>query len=798
MTSNEPCASSLTATSNTITVTTSSVIPAVTITSPTNSICSGGSITFTAVPTNGGTTPGYLWQVNGATVSGQTASTFTTSTLNNGDVVTVVMTSNEPCASPLTATSNPITITTSSVIPAVTITSPTNSICSGGSITFTAVPTNGGTTPGYLWQVNGATVPGQTASTFTTSTLNNGDVVTAVMTSNEPCASPLTATSNTITITTSSVIPVVTITSPTTSICSGGSITFTAAPTNGGTAPTYQWKVNTLNAGTNSPTFTTGILNNGDVVTVVMTSNEPCASLSTATSNIITITAINKITPTFVAIGPLCQSSSVPNLPAISTNTPTITGTWSPASISASALGATTYTFTPDPGQCAVTTTMSITIVTQITPTFAAIGPLLLNTAIPVLPSFSTNTPSITGTWLPNVINTAVAGNTNYIFTPDPGQCAGSATMVITIDVKAVIAEEETIPGANAIIAGSCQQVKLNASKSVGDNLIYDWSSLDQGGALTGKTGMSTEFLLSPSFTGTLPAIFRVRLTVTDKMGNSNSDTVRISVDRLPVADIVSSGKLDKDGSMLVNAVVTVGTATNYTWSTTQGQIIGPNNLPTASLLGAGIYTLQITDTYGCQVAKDFTFPIELYQIIANPDYARTSWSRDTTIHVLQNDHSNVALIPGSVKILTQPAMGTTKINPDGSITYIPNQRHSGHDEFEYEVCDAVNLCASAKVIVDIYDSEIIIPEGFSPDGDGSNDILVFKGLDNYLQSQLYVFTRSGILVYQSDNYQNNWDGIKVTNTLTTLERVPTGVYYYVLKLGGTNRTLKGFIYVGY
>src|SRR4029079_110850 len=81
------------------------LVPAVSIVASSTSICAGGSITFTATPVNGGSAPTYQWQINGANVAGQTSATFTTAALANGDNVTVIMTSNDPCANPAIATS---------------------------------------------------------------------------------------------------------------------------------------------------------------------------------------------------------------------------------------------------------------------------------------------------------------------------------------------------------------------------------------------------------------------------------------------------------------------------------------------------------------------------------------------------------------------------------------------------------------------------------------------------------------------------------------------------------------------
>ena len=84
--------------------------------------------------------------------------------------------------------------------------------------------------------------------------------------------------------------PTISIATNRTTICLNNSLTFTSNTTFGGSTPIYQWKVNATNVGTNSPTYTTTNLNNGDVVSCQMTSNAPCASTVNVVSNAITIT----------------------------------------------------------------------------------------------------------------------------------------------------------------------------------------------------------------------------------------------------------------------------------------------------------------------------------------------------------------------------------------------------------------------------------------------------------------------------------------------------------------------------
>ncbi len=266
---------------------------AIAVSGGTNPTCTSALLSFTATPTNGGSAPVYQWKVNGENV-GTNSPTYSSSSFVNGDVVTCVMTSNQSGVIGSPATSNAITVTVNAPsAPAVSIalTSGTNPTCAGATVTFTANPTNGGSAPSYAWTVNG-TAAGSNAATFTTTSLTAGAIVACTMTSNSACATSTTASSNSITMGVNpSVAPAVSIalTAGTNPSASGASVTFTATPTNGGTAPSYQWKVNGTNVGTNSATYTTTTLTNGAVVTCVMTSNATCAVPASATSNAITM-----------------------------------------------------------------------------------------------------------------------------------------------------------------------------------------------------------------------------------------------------------------------------------------------------------------------------------------------------------------------------------------------------------------------------------------------------------------------------------------------------------------------------
>src|SRR5690606_4523669 len=112
-----------------------------------------------------------------------------------------------------------------------------------------------------------------------------------------------------------------------------------------------------------------------------------------------------------------------------------------PAVINTASAGTTTYTFTPDAGQCATATaTMDITISASITPTFDVVDPICSGAALAALPTTSNN--GITGTWAPALDNTQT---TTYTFTPDPGQCATTTTLQIVVNENVRSTTQQTI-----------------------------------------------------------------------------------------------------------------------------------------------------------------------------------------------------------------------------------------------------------------------------------------------------------------------------------------------------------------
>jgi hypothetical protein len=184
----------------------------------------------------------------------------------------------------------------------VSITSSNNNICSGTSVTFTATPTKPGSTPVYQWKVNGLNL-GTNSSTFSYTPLNNDVVICILLSSLTGCILNNPATSNGITMVVNPNLPVsISVTPFQNPVCSGTTVIFTANPVNGGTTPSYQWKVNGIAVGMNLPTYSYIPLNS-DLVSCKLTSSELCTSGNPASGNQIQM-VVNPNLPLSVTITP--------------------------------------------------------------------------------------------------------------------------------------------------------------------------------------------------------------------------------------------------------------------------------------------------------------------------------------------------------------------------------------------------------------------------------------------------------------------------------------------------------------
>jgi gliding motility-associated-like protein len=380
-------------------------------------ICSGGNIILPTTSSNG--TPG-TW----TPLPNNMATTTYIFTPNPGfcaDTASMKVT----VGGPVQATFDPIT-----------------AICTGESFTLPTTSKEGFTGTWSPALNNTAT----TTYTFTITAgqcATNGSLSVTVNQKTEPTFTqhPSICSGGTINLPTTSTNSITGTWSPATNNTVTTKYVFT--PTTGQCADTASM---TVVVGTPPPATFDTILPKckGDVFTLPTTSKEgftgswsPAVNVNTTTTYTFTPTAgqcavgstktvaINQpVEPTFTQHQPICAGGII-NLPTSSTNTVSITGTWSPAPDNTTT---TTYLFTPDAGQCADTTRMKVVVGPPVTPTFTQVSAICKGGSF-TLPT--TSNESFTGTWSPAVNNQVT---TQYTFTPGTGQCANTTTMTVTVN----------------------------------------------------------------------------------------------------------------------------------------------------------------------------------------------------------------------------------------------------------------------------------------------------------------------------------------------------------------------------
>lgn len=301
-----------------------------TIAASNSPICEGSALNLTATASAGAT---YTWTGPSAFTSVSQNPTIAAATIAATGAYTVTVAANG-CSS--TSTVNTIV----NVIP--TTTAGSNSpICEASTLNLTATASPGST---FSWVGPNAFVSGVQNPSIAGVILAATGAYTVTVAANG-CSS--TSIVNVI------VNPIpVTVAGSNSPICQGSDLNLTATTSVGST---YSWTgPNAFSSALQNPTIIAATLPATGMYTVTVTANG-CFSSST-----VNVTVNAPVLPIFTVLPSLCEGTVPPILPIVSLNG--ITGSWLPNPVSTTIIGPTTYDFTPNAGQCALPTSMVITI----------------------------------------------------------------------------------------------------------------------------------------------------------------------------------------------------------------------------------------------------------------------------------------------------------------------------------------------------------------------------------------------------------------------------------------------------
>ncbi|WMJ74603.1 gliding motility-associated C-terminal domain-containing protein [Cytophagaceae bacterium ABcell3] len=105
---------------------------------------------------------------------------------------------------------------------------------------------------------------------------------------------------------------------------------------------------------------------------------------------------------------------------------------------------------------------------------------------------------------------------------------------------------------------------------------------------------------------------------------------------------------------------------------------------------------------------------------------------------------------------------------------------------FSVEVADTNGCFASAEVTVFV--EELHIPNTFTPNGDGVNDVWRIRNIHFYPEASIEIFNRWGVILYRESGVFSGWDG------RSNGAEMPAGTYYYTLKTAPGSEPVSGFI----
>lgn len=212
--------------------------------------------------------------------------------------------------------------------------------------------------------------------------------------------------------------------------------------------------------------------------------------------------------------------------------------------------------------------------------------------------------------------------------------------------------------------------------------------------------------------------------------------------------------------------------------------------------IAQGEYQLIWTSTNGtCPDISDVT-SIKFWD---PPTKAVIFPGKDTTLKAFATEIDLKAIFTGDLigEISWYSPTPGVIFSPPDAVTTTASRLDWGKNEIKLNITNGSCPVEEDKIVVTVLEG-LAIPSGISPRSSyGQNDYFAIKNIGN-VDNELSIFTRSGLLVFQTENFQrdgnfpNGWDGTdKKGNPL------PDDTYYYVIKVMGENpRTYTGFVVI--
>lgn len=615
-------------------------------------------------------------------------------------------------------------------------------LCEG--VQTTSIPLTG-TPANVLFNISGGSSIGLQDVTGVSSIPAFSPVAGAATLSVIPVANGCTGSPVNLSITVNQVLPAgVSISASANPVCVNTPVTFTAIPVNGGPSPTYQWNVNGISQGSNSPLFTYTPLN-GDRISVSLTSSLPCASGNPATSNIIAISVFQG--PPAAPPVPVARDGQANSLCPVAagleyhvpSSADAVSYTWNfPAG----------WTITSGQGTNSVTVTAGIQSAGNKNITVTAVNPCGSSTSAPLVVTVATFASVEAGPDQTVCAGTAsvrmngsiagATGNNDWnwsapagTFTPNDRKLnadynipasiinGGSVTVTITaraegtcpvstdqmtINIRPEPAATIQISGLNPVCAGSTSSVRINATPNT--TVIY---RINSGGNQSVSIGAGGSAELSTGIINSTTTYSLVSIAYADQYACMRTLTGSAIITVNPAA-VVNAGP-DQVVCASSPAVILAGSvsggAISGLWSGGTGTFLPGNTalnatyIPSQSEITAGSLTLTLTsnDPEGpCNAASDNIL------ITINPVPVVNAGSPQT---ICSGSAVNLSGIIGGSASSASWAGGTGSFSPgSGSLNAVytpgPADISAGHVTLFLTTNDPAGPCSAATSQVEI------------------------------------------------------------------------------------------------